>query len=120
MTWYVVYRGKKPGVYETWASCSEQVNGYKKNSYKSFPCKEETVASYFEYMGCQYLGMDDKSTVPVVLIQKPGEKSSRLKESGNTCSCIVGSGSLVQPKEVWVGSFIFFEPMMTSNHVWCL
>jgi hypothetical protein len=74
MTWYVVYRGKKPGVYKTWASYSEQVNGYKKNSYKSFPCKEEVVASYLEYMGCQDFRMDDKSTLPVVPIPKPDEK----------------------------------------------
>jgi hypothetical protein len=74
MTWYVVYHGKKPGVYETWVSCSEQVNAYKKNSYKSFHCKEEVVASYLKYMGCQDFGMDDKSTLPVVLIPKPDEK----------------------------------------------
>jgi ribonuclease HI len=49
MTWYVVYRGKKPGVYDSWARCNEQVAGYKKNNYKSFPCKEEVVASYLEF-----------------------------------------------------------------------
>jgi len=32
MTWYVVYRGKKPGVYETWASYNEQVAGIEKTA----------------------------------------------------------------------------------------
>jgi hypothetical protein len=63
MTWYVVYRGKQPGVYDSWARCNEQVAGHKKNSYKSFPSKEEVVASYLEYMGCEDVLMDDKPVV---------------------------------------------------------
>jgi hypothetical protein len=66
-------------VYETWASCSEQVASYKKNNYKSFPSKEEVVASYFEYMGCEDIDMNDKvfvnkSTCSVVAIPQPDEK----------------------------------------------
>ena len=34
-----VYRDKKTGVYETWATYSKQVTGHKKNSYKNFPSK---------------------------------------------------------------------------------
>ena len=56
MAWYVVYRGKVHGVYATWARCNAQVTGFKNNSYKSFPNKEEAEASYFEFMGCE----DDK------------------------------------------------------------
>jgi viroplasmin and RNaseH domain-containing protein len=79
MTWYVVYRGKKPGVYEARASCSEQVAGFKKNNNRSFPSKEKVVASYLEYMGCEDIGMNDKvfvnkSTYSVVAIPRPDEK----------------------------------------------
>ena len=56
MAWYVVYRGRVPGVYATWARCNVQVIGFKNNSYKSFPNKEEAEASYLEFMGCE----DDK------------------------------------------------------------
>jgi viroplasmin and RNaseH domain-containing protein len=51
MTWYVVYRGKQSGVYDSWAKCNEQVVGFKKNSYKGFKTKEEADASFLEYMG---------------------------------------------------------------------
>ena len=56
MAWYVVYRDKVHGVYATWARCNAQVTGFKNNSYKSFPNKEEVEASYLEFMGCE----DDK------------------------------------------------------------
>jgi len=51
-----VYRGRVPGVYATWDRCNAQVTGFKNNSYKSFPNKEEAEASYLEFMGCE----DDK------------------------------------------------------------
>ena len=69
MAWYVVYRGKVHGVYATWARCNAQVTGFKNNSYKSFPNKEEAEASYLEFMGCE-----DKVFVnppPKVLSNKP-------------------------------------------------
>ena len=69
MAWYVVYRGRVPGVYSTWARCNAQVTGFKNNSYKSFPNKEEVEASYLEFMGCE----DDKVFVnppPKVLRNK--------------------------------------------------
>ena len=46
MAWYVVYRGRVLGVYATWARCNAQATGFKNNSYKSFPNKEEAEASY--------------------------------------------------------------------------
>jgi hypothetical protein len=52
MTWYVVYKGYKPGVYKNWADCNAQVAGFKKNNYQGFLTKEETVAYFLEYMGC--------------------------------------------------------------------
>jgi len=34
---YVVWEGRKTGVFTTWADCSAQVNGYPEAKYKSFP-----------------------------------------------------------------------------------
>jgi viroplasmin and RNaseH domain-containing protein len=58
MTWYVVYKGYKPGVYAHWADCNAQVAGFKRNSYQGFPTKEEAVASFLEYMGCDEDAME--------------------------------------------------------------
>ena len=51
MAWYVVYRGRVPGVYATRARCNAQVTGFKNDSYKSFLNKEEAEASYLEFKG---------------------------------------------------------------------
>ena len=37
---YVVWKGRKPGVYNTWAACEAQVNGFTGAEYKSFPTRE--------------------------------------------------------------------------------
>jgi ribonuclease HI len=50
--YYVVWRGRRPGVYGTWAECFEQVNGYSGGLFKAFDslelaqkaaCSERTV-----------------------------------------------------------------------------
>lgn len=33
---YVVWKGKKPGIYESWADCKAQINGFKGAQYKAF------------------------------------------------------------------------------------
>jgi len=43
---YVVKQGRQPGIYETWAECHQQVNGYPHAVYKSFLSSEE-ARNYF-------------------------------------------------------------------------
>jgi len=35
---YVVWRGRKPGVYRSWNDCWAQVRGFSGAQYKSYPC----------------------------------------------------------------------------------
>lgn len=44
MKYYAVKKGKKAGVYKTWAECQAQVNGYSGAVYKSFPTYDEALA----------------------------------------------------------------------------
>ncbi len=44
--WYVVWKGKKPGIYSTWAECEKQVKGFKGAKFKSFPSYEEAEAAF--------------------------------------------------------------------------
>ena len=39
--YYVVWKGKKPGIYTDWESCKEQVVGVQQAQYKSFDTKTE-------------------------------------------------------------------------------
>ena len=42
--YYAVKIGKTPGVYETWAECQNQINGFSGAVYKGFATKEEAIA----------------------------------------------------------------------------
>jgi ribonuclease HI len=53
--WYVVWKGDKPGIYDTWADCKKQINGFEKALYKAFESFEEADAAYksnpWKYIG---------------------------------------------------------------------
>ena len=42
MTWYVVFKGRVPGLYEHWDDAHRQVNGFKGNIYKGYPTRSIT------------------------------------------------------------------------------
>ena len=52
---YVVWKGKRPGVYTTWDDCKAAINGYKGAQYKSFEAfeiaKKAYNSNYEEYKG---------------------------------------------------------------------
>lgn len=53
--YYVVWRGKKPGIYNSWQECKKMISGYKGAQYKSFTSFEEAKkafnSSYALYKG---------------------------------------------------------------------
>ena len=52
---YVVWKGKHPGIFESWADCKAQIDGVKGAQYKSFATFEEAKkafnSNYLEYKG---------------------------------------------------------------------
>ena len=48
--WYVVYKGRVPGVYTEWSECHAQVDKFKSNGYKSFRTRQEAEASYLKFL----------------------------------------------------------------------
>ena len=44
--WYVVFKGYKPGVYPSWAQCSEQVLGYRGAVHKKYKSYEQAIANF--------------------------------------------------------------------------
>jgi ribonuclease HI len=46
--YYVVWEGKKPGVYPSWDECQKQVNGYAKAKYKSYDSLERAEVALKE------------------------------------------------------------------------
>ncbi|TAI47702.1 viroplasmin family protein [Flagellimonas allohymeniacidonis] len=52
---YVVWKGKKPGIYESWADCKSQIAGFKGAQYKAFSqfseAKKAFRGKYEDYKG---------------------------------------------------------------------
>ena len=46
--YYVVWHGLKTGIFDSWDSCKEQVEGFQGAKYKSFPTKEQAEKAYAE------------------------------------------------------------------------
>ena len=44
--YYVVWKGRKPGIYTSWAECEAQVKGYAGAEYKSFPNRDMAEAAF--------------------------------------------------------------------------
>ena len=44
--YYVVWKGREPGIYKDWDSCKKQVDKFTSARYKSFPTKEEAEAAF--------------------------------------------------------------------------
>ncbi|XP_019248399.1 PREDICTED: ribonuclease H-like [Nicotiana attenuata] len=46
---YVVFRGKKPGLYNSWCECAPLVIGFKGSIFKSYKSYDEAVAAFNEF-----------------------------------------------------------------------
>lgn len=44
--YYVVWKGRNPGVFNSWLLCRPQIEGFAGALYKSFPSREEAEAAY--------------------------------------------------------------------------
>lgn len=45
---YVVWRGRRPGVYATWSECKENVEGFEGAKYRSFASQDEATSAFRE------------------------------------------------------------------------
>lgn len=43
---YVVLQGYKPGIYDNWSQCEEQIKGYKSSKFKSFKTYPEALQAF--------------------------------------------------------------------------
>src|SRR5262245_5052556 len=57
---YVVWRGREPGVYDNWPDCQRQILGHPGAEYKSFARREEAEQAYSGTYA-EYRGSDTKT-----------------------------------------------------------
>ncbi|KAF7132588.1 hypothetical protein RHSIM_Rhsim09G0160800 [Rhododendron simsii] len=48
--WYVVFVGRVPGVYDSWADAHGQTTGFKHNSFKGYETEAEARKAYATYL----------------------------------------------------------------------
>lgn len=73
---YVVWKGKEPGVYDSWKKCERQINGFNGAKYKSFSSREQAEEAFLgpheEYIGKTVL----KPIIPQEILDREGSPIS--------------------------------------------
>lgn len=69
---YVVWEGKKPGIYTKWADCKTMIAGIKGAKYKSFPSFAEAKKA-FNGAYADYKGKKTTKTADTALLAKIGQ-----------------------------------------------
>jgi ribonuclease HI len=86
--YYVVWKGKRPGIYPNWEECKQEIEGFKQAQYKSFDTLKEAEAAfnsnYAEYRG-KKKGSYDLSPADLIRIGEPNFHSISVDaaSSGN-------------------------------------
>jgi viroplasmin and RNaseH domain-containing protein len=68
MTWYVVYKGKVPGVYDDWEECRRQVHRFSGNSYKGYYSLAEAQTRYANYLARERTREMERSRMTTFLV----------------------------------------------------
>ena len=85
----MVWRGKNPGIYESWEDCKAQIEGFKNAQYKSFNSLSEAKiafdSNYAEYKGVKKGGVPELSAKDLLRIGDPNYHSISVDaaSSGN-------------------------------------
>lgn len=83
--YYVVYRGRQPGIYQTWTECKSQVLGYPNAEFKGFSSVEEARVSFMNYHGQAKL-IPEPASLPS---PKTCRRFERNQVQGEALLCII-------------------------------
>ncbi len=82
--YYVVWEGHAPGVYDSWAECQLQIQGYPGARYKSFPDRDTAVEA-FRGRPEEHLGI-----IRSIISHTAAAKPPKLPEGGRDYTAIPG------------------------------
>jgi hypothetical protein len=68
MTWYVMYNGKVPGVYDDCEDCRRQVHRFSGNSYKGYNTRAEAKTRYANCLAQERRDMWRSRMTPFVVM----------------------------------------------------
>jgi viroplasmin and RNaseH domain-containing protein len=68
MMWYVMYKGKVPGVYDDREECRRQVHRFNGNSYKGYHTLAEAQTRYANYLARERTREMERSRMTTFLV----------------------------------------------------
>lgn len=83
MKCYVVFKGRKPRLYHTWAKCNEQIYGFPGNLYQGYKSDDEAKEALAKYM--QYQNQAEAIGKPVVKAVKQDKWNNVLQGLCHSC-----------------------------------
>lgn len=90
---YVVWQGKKPGIYSSWPECQEQINGVKTALYKSFESKAEAEMAF---AGKAEDYIQKKSTVKPITTKSKKNNNAIIWDSISVDAACSGNPGLME------------------------
>ncbi len=94
---YVVWKGRETGVFDSWVECRAAVEGYPGARYMSFKNREDALRAY----GGRYEDYYRKSLVEPE-ISKKGNKSKPIKKALSVDAACRGNPGIMEYRGVWV------------------
>ena len=93
MTWYIVHRGRTPGVYSNWHDAHAEVDQFKGACHKSYKSKQEAYAAFY--------GRQDVVRPPPPL--EPVAPNKKMRQSAfDVLHVIILAQALVISFLVWI------------------
>lgn len=80
--YYVVWRGREPGIYNTWEECQQQVVGFPAATYKSFKTEAEAQQAFTD--GAELHVAQRAISVPTGTAQAPSDEAKGQRVDVNT------------------------------------
>ena len=112
MKYYVVWKGVKPGIYDNWKECEQQVKGVKGAVYKSFKTREEAEKAFnSDYKNYVVLGRKQKSNTNEEAGKDATSKSKPIEEALAVDAACSGNPGPMEYRGVYVktGKQIFHQ-----------
>jgi len=110
---YVVWNGRKPGIYTSWDDCKAQIDKFPKAKYKSFPTLKEAEEAFHEGPNRSY-----KKGKPNM--QSDANLKNYVEESLSVDAACSGNPGQMEYKGVYTknGQTLFhFGPILGTNNI---
>lgn len=115
--YYVVWKGRKTGIFTSWAECQEQTKGYQGASFKSFPTLQEAEQAFKNGKVVRSLVNNPRAKKTVTSVNETVEINENSLSVDAACS---GNPGMMEYQGVSTktGQVIFhFGPILGTNNI---